>query len=176
MCSFGLWEPESIWPKQRAPVPEQIAAELGILRAEIASFCYSQWLQEKKKIAEEMQFLLQIQMQRAGGQKGEQNQDQEITMLYCLKESEMKSLHLTSVVKYQRQHMGNVLSLTWAHYLGTISSLPCPKFPSFSSGSGLSTFSLSFVRSAISPSVLSQTDYLDFCSFESKITAFSYYP
>lgn len=130
----------------------------------------------KKKIAEEMQFLLQIQMQRAGGQKGEQNQDQEITMLYCLKESEMKSLHLTSVVKYQRQHMGNVLSLTWAHYLDTISSLPCPKFPSFSSGSGQSTFSLSFVRSAISPSVLSQTDYLDFCSFESKITAFSYYP
>lgn len=79
-----------------------------------------------------MQFLLQIQMQRAGGQKGEQNQDQEITMQYCLKESEMKSLHLTSVVKYQGQHMGNVLSLTWAHYLDTISSLSCPKFPSFS--------------------------------------------
>lgn len=93
-------------------------------------------------------------MQRAGGQRGEQNQDQEITKLYCLKESEVKSLHLTSVVKYQGQHMENVLSSTWAHYLDTISSLSCPKFPSFSSGSGQSTFSLSFVRTVISLSVL----------------------
>jgi len=50
---LGYGSPESIWPKQRALVPEQIAADLGISRAEIASFCYSQWLQEKK-IAEEI--------------------------------------------------------------------------------------------------------------------------
>ena len=43
-------------------------------------------------------------MQRAGGQRGEQNQDdpREITKLHCLKESEMKSLPLTSVMKHQR--------------------------------------------------------------------------
>lgn len=40
-------------------------------------------------------------MQRDGGQKGEQNQDQEITKLHCLKESEMKSLHPSSIVKQQ---------------------------------------------------------------------------
>jgi len=42
-------------------------------------------------------------MQRARGQRGEQNQEdpREITKLHGLKENEMTSLPLTSVIKHQ---------------------------------------------------------------------------
>lgn len=148
MCSFGLWESWVNMAKAKSSSSRANSSRSGniesrnsiILLFTVATGKKNCWGNTKCR---------ELEVKEENKIK-----TKKLPSCIALKESEMKSLHLTSVVKYQGQHMENVLSSTWAHYLDTISSLSCPKFPSFSSGGGQSTFSLSFVRTVISPSVL----------------------